>query len=317
MGAKTQIDYINEVEYNVRDTAKNFLRSTETTGVGVLSAGNTTFPVRSSARYNADTKVFLVYNNTAKYVSVVEVTSLHIKVAGDWVSAFPAGSTIKQCDSLQYIEEAMSIFSKYKPRELSASIVGDGTNKYDVPETWVQDFSTIQNVEYPIDEVPPSFVNKNQYRIGIADDGDPQIIFADNLSASQTLKVIFTANHTNIDGATVTDVKTNTIPDINFHCVVNLSCYCYLLAQASMAGSTENPQLNAEIVNYQNRVDAYRRLAKEFLGKAASWLGIDIEEINTGKIKQKASSINQSIPTINADGGSLLFKNTDSGIIYN
>lgn len=314
MGTKTQISYIEQVEFNVRDSAQKIFRATKTTGAGSLATGQTTFPVESSSRFTANEFVFLIGSNP-KYVRIVSIpSSTSIKVDGDH-TGFASGTTIQGTASLAYINEAFGLYSKFRPLIKSSNIAGTGIKSYSLFEDWIPEFSAIREIEYPLDSVPPEYYDKSEYRVGKNADGEDYLIFADSLANGKTVRVFYTTLHTWLT-AQNNDPQVATVSDGDFYCICNLASYKYCIALAALYGATSNAALNSDVVSFDNKIDPYRRLAKEFLGQAAGWLGVSVAEIETGKISSSPASSNQSIALTQLDGSGLMIRG-QSNILKN
>jgi hypothetical protein len=99
-----------------------------------------------------------------------------------------------------FIQEAVKIYSKHRPREVIRDISGDGLT-YDFAiatnlTSWVKGFSTIKSVEYPADERTPSYIEEEEdYRIIEKETGQFLRIITYTPSATQKVRVLYTALH--------------------------------------------------------------------------------------------------------------------------
>jgi len=193
------------------------------------------------------------------------------------------GGIIKKSDATKFVDEALLIYSKFKPCEKVHEIEGADTDTYSLPSDWKQGLSKISSVEYPTGLQPAVYLKENRYKIYQDSENNFKIKFTSSLSTGETAYV----NYSTIYGFSYN--KANS-PDTDFYAICNIAAYKYLLALAARYGQSTSPTISADSVNWQSKTDSYRRLAKEYLGQAASWLGLSIKNLETGETTPEPAS---------------------------
>lgn len=199
------------------------------------------------------------------------VTAALLLTAGSGYSAgtkattvAPAGGSactiaVVSVTEVDFIQEALKIYSKHRPREVVKDITGDGTYDYSISTnltTWVEDFSIIKSIEYPADEREPQYVDEDDYAILRKESGLFIRFFADTPSTSEKIRVIYTTLHILSDSQ-------NTIPQIDEDALCNLAASLCSGALASYYAQTSDPTIGADSVNYRTKSQEYTARAKE------------------------------------------------------
>lgn len=141
------------------------------------------------------------------------------------------------------ISGALGRYSKHRPKISVADIAGDSTHLYAVPSGWVNEFSDIESIEYPVDENPPVYLDKE-------DDYEKYIT-----AAAEKIRLI---NDAPVSPAvfrmkfTIPRVEA-TIAQNDMDAVANLAAYICLGMLASRYISSKKPPIQADAVNYQSK----------------------------------------------------------------
>lgn len=163
----------------------------------------------------------------------------------------------------RHILGGLDIFSKDYPHILLASITGDGTYLYATPTGWLNEFSQILSVEFPIGESPPCYLSNDRYEIINTATGTWKILLKDDApSSTQTFKVRFTAQR----DATV--IPAGYIEA--FHWLVSaLAC----TELSTVYVNTTDSSINADASNpfaanasYADRAAVYMQMYKNYMG---------------------------------------------------
>jgi len=264
---KTKIQFLRQIDLETKDLAGNLSLKAVTTGAGSFAGGVTTFQVNSTKRYNAGDDIFLDDKSVnAGFTSISEVTdATHIKVVGDF-HLIAIGALVMKTDAVQHLDKAMNVYSMFKPLErVKKTTTNIAAHVFALPDDFEIGFSEINKMEYPVDGTPPIYREKEDYEIRLADDNTYKIYF--NYDISTGFRTTYFIRH-----SFVSNVATS--PDADFNCIAQLASAYYLLAMAAFYGQSVHSSIEADSVNYDNKTDAYRRLAKVLLGHVASWLGV-------------------------------------------
>lgn len=308
---KNKIQFLNQIDSKVNDIAGEFIKTAITKSAGIIVLGNTRFTVDSTSGFYAGDEVCLDDRTTnSKFTNISSVLDqTNIEVEGDFGS-MPSGTVIKKTSAAEYLSEALVVYSKYRPHEnIETGNLPEGSNIINLPDGWQAAFSTINFFEYPAGSIPPVLLDEKDFEIFMDDDQTYKLRFAFPLTGAY--KFSYSTTH----GFDNSNPPISGTPDTDFYCVCNIAAGIYLLALASRWGESLNPAVGADSVDYNSKTDQYRRLAKELFGQAASWLGIDISELDGSGLEQSPFSCSQKIESANSDDGITLFHNRNINVI--
>lgn len=166
------------------------------------------------------------------------------------------------------IAEAVAAYSRVRPQRGLADLTGDGTQTYDLPAEWVAGFSVLQSVEFPAGESPPVYVDEADWLL-YQPDSDTTVLrlLADTPSASQTIRLRYTALH-------VVDDAASTLPAQDADAVVNYAASVACLWLAAHYAQQGQATLSADVTNHESRVRQYRDLARDYKTAYAAHLGL-------------------------------------------
>jgi hypothetical protein len=290
--AKNRIEYLNQIELKVKDIAGELAKTAITTGTGIYNGSNTSMPVASSAGFCAGDEVY-IYGGAA-YQKITFVISLsdeqHIELDGN-LSDFPSGSVIKKTEATAYLDEAVTLYSKYRTQQKLETVLIEKPGKvFDLPLSWQNGFSSVISIEYPVDETVTSIIPQEDYEVVLCETGSYTLRFKYELS--NAYRICYTIPHS-FDNTN--NPPLISVPDIDFYCICSLAAGLYLLALANRYGQSVNGGLTADSVNYDKKSDEYRKLAKEMFSFAANWLGIPVSAIDEVFLGQSPGSSDQQL----------------------
>lgn len=309
---KTKIQFLNAIDLKVKDLAGELVKTAIITDSGTHAAGVTTFPVDTLKGFTAGDIVYMfdgTVNSAFSTVNSVVQSPKQLKITGNH-SAILTGASIKKNEAVDHLDEAINIYSKYRPlkRNHKPESFIAGTS-FDLPENWEQDFSEIISLETPIENVPAVYLDKREYEIYLNDSNEYKLRFISNLAS--TFRMLYTIRHSFDESGIIT------APDSDFHCICNLASAKYLLALASRYGQSTSSMIGADTVNYDNKTDQYRRLAKVYFGQAANWLGISVSDLDGTDLEQSSVASSQILNITSSDGKPTLFHSNINPIINN
>lgn len=169
------------------------------------------------------------------------------------------------------LEEAVSFYSKDRPREKISVITGDGSNRYALPTDWQDDFSVVKYIEYPAGDnadQDPSILDQDEVLIWEDDTGKKFQFRFTTLEVGDTAWIKYTLPHT------LTDSE-NSIPETDFSAVVYLTTALSALTAAGRL--LKNRSQSKELVSFRTVVDEYKAYAQEMLKYYYKGLGINPE----------------------------------------
>ena len=155
----------------------------------------------------------------------------------------------------RHIMGGLDIFSKDYPYILLVSVTGNNTYLYATPTGWINEFSQILSIEFPIDETPPCYLFNDRYEvINTATDTWKILLKDDAPSSTQSFKVRFTAQR----DATV--IPAGYIEAFNW-LVSALAC----TELATIYVNTTDSSINADASNPFEAADGYADRASVYM----------------------------------------------------
>jgi hypothetical protein len=186
------------------------------------------------------------------------VDLIRIKVKDD------SGKLTDPDDLISAATEALNRYSKARPLEVVVDIPGTGgTHDVDLPIDWIEGFSTILQVEYPVDQVPARIIPRHHYLIYSSPTGKKLRVMVAYPTAAEMVRQTYTILHSE-----------DSVPAVDLEAVANLAASICLRQLAAAYGQTSDSTIQADTVNYRSKADEFRRLADSFEGLYRTHLGI-------------------------------------------
>ena len=179
-----------------------------------------------------------------------------------------SGKLINPEDYDRNIQAAIKLYSKHRPNLIAADIVGNGTNDYSLPTGWIDEFSTIKSIEYPLGDVPASLLDSDDY--GIYQTPTAKKIRLNNISpsASESFRAAFTVLRTE-----------TTIPDSDINALCNLAASLCLEELANAYAQTSDSTIAADSVDYRSKSAEFAMRAKRLMQLYKEHVGIKEDDI--------------------------------------
>lgn len=165
-----------------------------------------------------------------------------------------------QTEKDAFILEAVRQYSRDRPRKATADLTGDGTaQNFAVPAAWVPRFSTMLQIEYPVDLVPQEKMDlQDNVEIVEAADGVESInLIQLTLGSGELARIQFTAPHT-------VDATTSTVPDNDFDAVCNLACGHFCMALAALYAEANDAGIAADVVDHEEKARIFGERGNQF-----------------------------------------------------
>lgn len=182
------------------------------------------------------------------------------------------------------IDLAAVRYSTDRPQLKVEDVAAAGGNALALPPAWEVDFSELIAIEYPIGENPPTYLERESFRLYLKPDGTQELRFDDALP-NAAVRVAYTVKQVLTAGAQGTD----TIPltDREAVCKYAASLLCDQLA-ANYSNSTGST-IQADAVNYQTKASEYRKQASGYRAQYLAHLGIDEKKSNPAAVSAQVS----------------------------
>lgn len=212
------------------------------------------FIVKDGVDYELDNSTFIrseasTADGISSFVSLVK-----LKVQS------PTIGNVKLADPADYetiIQEAIKLHSQRKPKKKVAKLTGSADAFFSLPSDWEDEFSWILNIEYPLSQFPPCFIQQKFYRVEEIDTGLICRFYESGFpGVNEDFYFRYYIRHT-------VDDDSSTIPLADKDSVANLaaSICCQSLAEAF--GQTSDSTIDADVINYRSRGDEFASRAKE------------------------------------------------------
>ena len=268
---RNKINFLEQIEVKVKDVAEEITCIAVIISSGEIKETSTIFTVDDVKGFNIGDEVYLTdRNGNSVFTRVIDITNPDkLEVNGDQM-IFLKGALMKKTDAGKYLDEAIAVYSKYRPQErMGKKLIKDPVNIFDLPADWENGFSIINSIVYPVDLFPVYILPKNVYEIFLDDGNIYKLRFTKNVSTAYIINYII--SHSFNDS----NPPVTTIPDSDFYCICNIAAGYYLLALANRYGQNVNPTLGSSTINYDDKSEKYIKLAGDMLLQAASWLGVN------------------------------------------
>lgn len=168
------------------------------------------------------------------------------------------------------VTAAVNKYSKHRPDTKVVDIVGNGTHDYSLPSGWIDGFSAVKAIEYPIGDVPDTVLEKDEHEIYQSSvDKKLRLKYAAP-TAAESFRVTFTIPRT---AATIPD------GDIDAFTWLAASLCCEDLANASV--QTSDSTIAADSVNYRSKTQEFASRAKRLLQLYKEHLGLKDDDLTT------------------------------------
>jgi hypothetical protein len=163
------------------------------------------------------------------------------------------------------IDNALSIYSRHKPRKIVQEYTSDGTRLFALPTYWDDELSTgTQRVEYPVD------ATEDQESLL-----DPEEVILYNTTSGFKLRFRATENEDNLPptgetfrvhyvGLHALTASENTIPDSHFQAFSKLAASELLRMMAVRVSQNSSGNVTDGSANYNSKEATLRGLSKEY-----------------------------------------------------
>lgn len=202
---------------------------------------------------------------------------------------------ISVADRDSAIDRAVIRYSTDRPQMKVVDVVAAGGNVLALPNTWEVNFSELISVEYPIDQHPASYLERDRYRLYRKTDGTDELRFDDALPVG-TVRLAFTIKHQLVAGGGGQD----TIPVIDRDAVCKWAAADLNDQLASLYSNSQDSTIQADGVQYQNKARERRTQAATYRKQYLDYFGVDDK-------KSQASGVVVEVPLRDTLGGQRIF----------
>ena len=166
------------------------------------------------------------------------------------------------------IAAAVERYSEDRPKETAEDLTPTSANLLPLPAAWVTDFSTLRSLEYPIGDVPPTFLDQSRYRFyrtptALAIQTEDAVAVA-----AGTVRSTYTIKHT-------LSAAADTIPLAHRQAVASWAAAICCRQLAAFYSSGQDSTIQADSVQQQSKASEYKKRAAELEQFYLDELGID------------------------------------------
>lgn len=149
---------------------------------------------------------------------------------------------LKDPDYQNAISAALARYSGDLQMLVAVDIAGTGSHDYDLPVAWVDGFSEVSQIEYPVGQVPEALLDKNDYALYLTPTGTKLRLLYAAPNATESLRITFPVLRT------TGDINDN---DLDAFAALAASI-CFEMLAGIYVGSTD-PTIQADAVNYRSK----------------------------------------------------------------
>lgn len=161
------------------------------------------------------------------------------------------------------IADALNRYSRHRPDTKAVDITGNGTHGYDLPSGWIEGFSAIKSIEYPIDDVPATLLDQDEFEIYQAPTKKQIRLLNDSPAATDSFRAIYTILRT-----TLTILTSDVDAFCSFAAAISLETLANAFAQ------TSDSTIAADSVNYRTKSYEFAQRAKRLMQMYKEHMGI-------------------------------------------
>ncbi|PCJ88607.1 MAG: hypothetical protein COA54_02500 [Thiotrichaceae bacterium] len=176
-------------------------------------------------------------------------------------------SIIEVADRDQALLSAVIRYSNDKPDEEVEDVVVAGGQSINLPAGWQANFSSLKNIEFPIGNVPPRYLESGAYGIYNAP-GGKTVMVRNSLTANDTVRMVFTVKH-------IVDAVNETPPDIHREAIACWAAALLCEQLASYYSGDSDSLIQADSVDHASKARDFAARARTFRKFYFDTLGID------------------------------------------
>lgn len=164
------------------------------------------------------------------------------------------------------IAQAVLQYSADRPREVVVDQVAMAGYELALPAGWDPALSTLRAIEYPVDQVTPSYVGLADVRFRKRPDEDVVLAFPFQFPPAATVRLTYTALH-------VVDDAIDTVPEIHRNAVACLAASMLCGQLANYYATEGEPTLGADVSDPASKTDKFRARARDLAAQYAAAVG--------------------------------------------
>ena len=175
---------------------------------------------------------------------------------------------ISTSDLDSQISEALTRYSCSRPNRSTVDVIGNGTHDYSLPAGWIEGFSEIRDIEYPIGQIPALLLDDDDYAIYESPTGKKLRLLGDAPHASESFRITFSVPH----------IAPDTVPQNDLAALACLAASLCLEMLANAWIQSSDSTIAADSVNYRSKSQEAASRAKQMMKLYKEHLGLKEED---------------------------------------
>jgi len=165
-------------------------------------------------------------------------------------------TVLVDADRNQALKKGLEVYERRRPLRKTVSLTGSSTRKVKVPTDWVEKFSEILAIEYPLNQTPSNYIHPKYFRLKEEPDGIYIEFLDDYPGDSDSFYLTYTIRHTVND-------STSTVYGQDEELYLTISAaFAAEFLQANYS-QTVDTELGADAVGFRDKAEKYASLARQ------------------------------------------------------
>lgn len=164
------------------------------------------------------------------------------------------------------IDAALKTYSIHNPKRLVRDQIGADSHELDLPAEWVAEFSRIEQVEFPIGNIPETIIGIDARDLYQSPTGLKLRLYYEQPAVSESVRISFTLPRLEAD-----------VPQQDLDAVADLAAANCCEILATLFSQDSDSTIGADVVNHQSKSSRYGRRAKRLRELYLNHVGVDDE----------------------------------------
>lgn len=198
------------------------------------------------------------------------------------------------------IAQAVQEHTRIKPWVRTSTVTGTASAAVSLPTGWQRDVSMIQSIEYPVGELPPTYLEAEDWFLKASPTASAGVrlwLTGVSPATSETLTITWTAPH-------VVSAATSSIPEGHFRAVATLGASYACLQLAGFYAQAGDATIAIDSQDPRTKSDVYRSLARDFRARYRTFFGLPPDD---QELSVPAASIIVDLDRNYSWGGNMMF----------
>jgi hypothetical protein len=187
------------------------------------------------------------------------------------------------------LENALAKLSKDWPLIIDIACNGNNGRDYDLPEEWVEGFSFIQAIEYPVGNIFPEYLEEEEFLI-FQNNNVKKIRFLKNeILSTESYRMFFAVPYR------ITS-EINNVPNPLSKAVIFLSSFLASEMLSAKYSQFQNSAMNSEFVNFNAQSEKLKKIGRDYYNAYENLIFNKMFD-SPGNYESKAALVSKSCST--------------------